>query len=156
MTIPRRKFASISYSVEKITKPIFGKRGFAEAAIVTDWSHIVGPTLASHTIPEKISFPRTSRTDGILKLKIDSSAMALELQHLSTQLIEKINTYFGYGAVSRIQIVQGPVPKREPIDEEPDQTPTDTLKSLNQKLTFVSDPDLRAALASLGGQLHKT
>ena len=104
MAIPRRKFRTISASVEKITKPIFGKRGFGEAAIVTDWPHIVGATMARHTIPEQISFPRSGRTDGTLKLKIDSSALALELQHLTPQLIEKINTYFGYTYIKNIKI----------------------------------------------------
>ena len=153
MTIPRRKFRTISASVEKITKPIFGKRGFGEAAIVTDWPHIVGATLARHTVPEHISFPRSARTDGTLKLKIDSSALALELQHLTPQLIDKINTYFGYGAVGRIQIVQGPVPEQPPPDKGQAPISQDARRKLDQRLAFVSDPDLKAALSALGSQL---
>ena len=153
MTIPRRKFRTISASVEKITKPIFGKRGFGEAAIVTDWPHIVGATLARRTVPEQIAFPRSGRTDGTLKLKIDSSALALELQHLTPQLIDKINTYFGYCAVGRIQIVQGPVPEQQQPDKGPAPIPEDTRRELDQRLAFVSDPDLKAALSALGNQL---
>ena len=155
MAIPRRKFRTISASVEKVTKPIFGKRGFGEAAIVTNWPHIVGATLASHTVPELISFPRSGRTDGTLKLKINSSALALELQHLTPQLIDKINTYFGYGAVGRIQIVQGPVPEQQPPDKGPAPIPEGTRRKLDQRLDFVSDPDLKAALSALGSQLLK-
>ncbi len=155
MTIPRRKFRTISASVEKITKPIFGKRGFGEAAIVTDWPHIVGTTLARHTVPEQISFPRRGRVDGILKLKIDSSALALELQHLTPQLIDKINTYFGYGAVGRIQIVQGPVPEQRSPKNGPALISKDTQREIDQRLVFVSDPDLKAALSALGSRLLK-
>ncbi|MBN07910.1 MAG: hypothetical protein CMM45_08770 [Rhodospirillaceae bacterium] len=155
MTIPRKKLRTISANVEKITKPIFGKRGFGEAAIVTDWPHIVGATLARHTMPELISFPRSGRTDGTLKLKIDSSALALELQHLTPQLIDKINTYFGCGAVSRIQIVQGPVPKQPPPDKGPEPIPEGARRKLDQRLAFVSDPNLKAALSALGTQLLK-
>ena len=155
MTIPRRKFTTISASVEKITKPIFGKRGFQEAAIVTDWPHVVGATLARHTVPEQISFPRSGRTDGTLKLKIGSSALALELQHLTPQLIDKINTYFGYSAVGRIQIVQGTVSEQQPPNKGPVPIPEDTLRKLDQRLAFVSDPDLKAALSALGSQLLK-
>ena len=155
MTIPRRKFRTISASVEKITKPIFGKRGFGEAAIVTDWPHIVGTTLARHTVPEQISFPRRERVDGILKLKIDSSALALELQHLAPQLVDKINTYFGYGAVGRIQIVQGPVPKQEPPKRELATISRDTRREIDQRLALVSDPDLKAALSALSSRLLK-
>ena len=155
MTIPRRKFRTISASVEKITKPIFGKRGFGKAAIVTDWPHIVGATLALHTVPEQISFPRRVRADGMLKLKIDSSALALELQHLTPQLIDKINTYFGYGAVGRIQIVQGPVPEQKPPEKGPPTISEDTRRELDQRLAFVSDPDLKAALSALGSRVLK-
>ena len=155
MTIPRRKFRTISASVEKIIKPIFGKRGFGEAAILTDWPHVVGATLARHTVPEQISFPRSVRADGTLKIKIDSSALALELQHLTPQLIDKINTYFGYGAVGRIQIVQGPVPDQQPPDKGRAPIPEDTQRELDQRLAFVSDPDLKAALSALGSQLLK-
>ena len=101
MTIPRRKFRTISSSVEKITKPIFGKRGFGEATIVNDWAHIVGDTLARHTVPEQISYPSSSRSEGTLKLKIDSSALALELQHLIPQLMDKVNTYLATGPSPR-------------------------------------------------------
>ena len=155
MTIPRRKFRTISASVEKITKPIFGKRGFGAAAIVTDWPHIVGVTLARHTIPEQISFPPSRRTDGMLKLKIDSSALALELQHLTPQLIDRINTYFGYSAVGRIQIVRGLVPEQRAPEKGPRPIPEDTQLDLDQRLAFVSDPELKAALSALGSQLLK-
>ena len=122
---------------------------------MTDWPHIVGATLARRTVPEQIAFPRSGRTDGTLKLKIDSSALALELQHLTPQLIDKINTYFGYGAVSRIQIVQGPVPEQQPPDKGSTPIPEDTRRELDQRLAFVSDPDLKAALSALGSQLLK-
>ena len=106
MTIPRQRFKTIGTSIDKITKPIFGKRGFGQSSVITDWPQIVGATLAQHTVPEKISFPRDERRNATLQLKIDSSALALELQHFSAQLVEKVNTYFGYKAVGKIQIVQ--------------------------------------------------
>ena len=46
------------------------------------------------------------RTDGTLILKVATGALALELSHKEPIIIEKINTYFGYGAVSRIKIMQ--------------------------------------------------
>ncbi len=155
MTIPRRKFRTISSSVEKITKPIFGKRGFGKATIVNDWAHIVGDTLARHTVPEQISYPSSSRSEGTLKLKIDSSALALELQHLIPQLMDKVNTYFGYRAVAKVQIIQGPVPEQKEPEEETAALSEEDSRRLEEKLAFVSDPDLKAALTALGAAVLK-
>jgi len=155
MAIPRRKFRTLSKSVEKITKPIFGKRGFGETAIVTDWPHIVGDTLAKHTVPEQISYAGSARSDGTLKLKIDSSALALELQHLTPQLMEKVNTYFGYRAVAKVQIIQGPVPEQAEPPEPTGKLSDADKQSLDEKLAFVSDPELKAALTALGTEVLK-
>ena len=39
--------------------------------------------------------------------------VALEIQHLSGVIIEKVNRYFGWRAVGRIQIRQAPLMRRE-------------------------------------------
>ena len=154
MTIPRRRFRAIGASIEKIVKPILGHRGFGVATIVNGWADIVGPLLAKHTFPEQISYPRGSRLDGTLNLRIDNSAMALELQHLAPQLQEKINIHFGYRAISRIKILQGPVPElrvKEKVHKR--SLNNDEKEQLGQKLDIVSDPDLKAALSALGSSI---
>ena len=155
MTIPRQRFKTIGTSIDKITKPIFGERGFGQSSVITDWPQIVGATLAQHTVPEKISFPRDERRNATLQLKIDSSALALELQHFSAQLVEKVNTYFGYKAVGKIQIVQGPVPEKPTSELTPLEAPKDTNELLDERLVLISDPELKAALSALASQLSK-
>ena len=148
-----KKLRTISANVEKLQNQ-FSANVASIVAIVTDWPHIVGATLARHTMPELI-LSRSGRTDGTLKLKIDSSAPALELQHLTPQLIDKINTYFGYAAVSRIHIVLRPVPEQQAPDKGPAPIPEGARRKLDQRLAFVSDPDLKAALSALGSQLQE-
>lgn len=104
-TFGTRALASM---LPRVTGPIFKHRGFAEAGILTDWPAIVGPYLAGHTMPEKISFPRGSRSAGTLHV-VSESAFAPELQHVEPQLLERINGYFGYGAVCRLKIQHGRV-----------------------------------------------
>ncbi len=99
----------------RVTAPIFKKRGFAEAGILTDWPAIVGDHLARHTMPEKIAFARGARSAGTLHI-VTESAFAPELQHLEPQVIERINGYFGYGAVARLLIHHGRV-VRAPLDD---------------------------------------
>lgn len=142
---------ALGATVEKLTRPIFGKRGFSEAAIVTDWPAVIGAELARHTRPERIAFTPHHRSEGTLHLRVANSSLALELQHLEPQLIERINRYFGYRAVARVTLTQGPIdtPEEEPVREE---KPLDqvTRKALETKVSVVTDPALREALERLG------
>ncbi len=156
MTIKRFEIRTIGASVAKLTKPIFGKRGFGQGEIVTEWPNIAGKTLASHTLPEKIAYQKNQRHGGTLHLRIDSAGLALELQHLEPQLIERINTHFGYRAVASIKIIQGPIQRKEkPEFRVKKELSTTQSDQLNNRLEVVSDPDVKAALAALGAEIVK-
>lgn len=142
---------ALGKTVEKLIRPIFGKRGFSEAAVVTDWAAVIGAELARHTRPERIAFAPHSRSEGTLHLRVANSSLALELQHLEPQLIERINRYFGYRAVARVAMTQGPV---ETAEEKParDEKPLDpgTRRALESTVSVVTEPRLREALERLG------
>jgi hypothetical protein len=140
---------ALAATVAQITKPVFGRRGFAEGAVLTHWPDIVGPHLAAHTAPERIA--RSKDDAGTLHLRIDSGALALELQHLEPVIVERINGYFGYRAVARLRLIQGPVaappaPKAAP----PPRLDAAQEAALARPLSGVEDSDLRARLESLG------
>ena len=142
---------AIAQMVPKLTQKALGKRGLAEANLVTDWSTIVGAERAKTCQPEKLSFPRGQRHQGTLYLRATSGA-AIEVQHDAPALIERINGYFGYAAVTDIRLVQAPLklgaapapprPKREPSAAE--------RASLDAHLQSVEDPELRVTLNRLG------
>ena len=94
-----RGLLAVGASLPTIAAPALRKRGFAQARLITEWPAIVGDMLARETVPQKLVFPRGSRGDGVLHLRV-SSGFALELQHIAPQLIERINGFFGYGAVA--------------------------------------------------------
>lgn len=146
----RRGPRALAASLPPITAPIFKKRGFAEAGILTDWPAIVGPLLAGRTAPERIAFPRGARHDGTLHIVCDG-AFAPELQHLAPKVIERINGYFGYRAVARLKLIQGPVPKPPARPATPPRAlaPAEE-EALARCLATVADPDLRARLDALG------
>jgi hypothetical protein len=122
--------------------------------MIADWPNITGSVLAQHTFPEKIIYPRNERGNGTLHLRIDSPALALELQHLETQLLDRINTHFGYRAVAYIKIIQGALPEKEPEPKvEKRELTDDETKALNDRLNLVSDPELKEALRALGTEI---
>ena len=151
MTTRGRGPRALAGVLRKVTRPIFGKRGFAGGAVVTEWPTIVGRHLAAHTVPERIAYQGGGRDSGVLHLRVDSGSLATELQHLEPQLLERINGYFGYRSVDRLRIVHGPLPPAE-APPRPAQRALDRTeeKDLADRLAGIKDDDLRTALEALG------
>ncbi len=152
MRQPKSGPRSVAGLVGKITKPAFARRGFGEGALLTEWESIVGSHLAKHTCPERVARDRNAEAGGgVLHLRVDSGALAMEIQHLETQIVERINAYYGYKAVDRLKMIQGPLPKRAE-KEETQLPPLDTQeeKALQDRLSSVGDDDLKEALDRLG------
>lgn len=151
MTIRRWQMRTFSNTLDKLTKPLFGRRGFQDPALINQWETLAGSVLAQHTSPEKITYPDGHRRDGTLHLIIDSSSLAIELQHLEPQLLERVNTFFGYRAVARLKITQGIIKeRRKDAPGGPKPLSEDEKRSLEQRVDSVEDPKLRKALKSLG------
>lgn len=138
--------------VDRLTKSMLGRHGFAHGAIVTKWPEIVGNDMARHTQPEKIVFSRDGVSGGTLHLRCASGALATEIQHLEPQILERINTFFGYKAVVRLKLIQGPLPKPkgEPATKAPRPLSIAEAKNLAGTVANVDDDELRQALERLG------
>jgi hypothetical protein len=139
---------SVALAADRVTRPIFGRHGFAGGALVVDWPAIVGSAVAAHTLPVRIKFPPKERTGGTLEIKVASSAFATELQHLEPLIIERVNGYFGWQAVTRLRLRHGPLPERQKA--RPVQPPPPANAALSERLKDVTDPALKEALESLG------
>ena len=72
---------------------------------------------------------------------------AIEVQHRSDQILERVNTYFGYRAVAELRIVQAPVARKAP--RRPASEPPIDPKVLPASAA-IEDGGLRAALLRLG------
>ena len=141
-----------------ILKSLFKKHGFAQGQILTQWPAIAGEELARFTAPEKIRWPR--RAEGgqggqatvlaTLVLRVEGP-IAIEVQHSTPQLIERINAFFGYPAIGKIQIVQGALPRR-PASKKRRLRPLSSgeERQLRSHLGHVDDAGLRRALERLG------
>jgi hypothetical protein len=143
---------TLGSAVAKIAAPVLGRRGFGEAQVILEWPSVVGQDLARDTMPVKLSFDRgaAERVGGTLHLRAAPGA-ALEVQHLAPLIIERINTFFGYRAVARLAIRQGPLPQPAvPPNREPKPVAEADRAALERRLDEVKDPELRAALARLG------
>jgi hypothetical protein len=133
--------------------PAARRRGLAEAKLLTEWPTIVGPGLAGRCQPIRLG-NGTDRAGGILVLHV-AGAAALELQHSEVQILERINGFFGYPAVSRLRLIQAPPLRRSSRAAPPVARPVSVTAELEVRdaVQVIRDPGLRTALADLGRAL---
>jgi hypothetical protein len=145
----RGRLRAIAAELPRITGAVLGKRGFAEAQLVAQWPAVIGEEIARGVCPEKLRFARGERRDGTLYLRV-APGLGLEIQHREPVLIERINAFFGYRAVARLVLKQGPPPRPTIPPPQPRALARDERMLLERRLDAIEDRELRAALARLG------
>jgi hypothetical protein len=156
---PSRSYAKpLSQIAGKTIADAFARQGFASTGIVTHWAEIVGPEIADHCEPMRMVWPRRVHEDAsepaALVLRVEGP-VALEIQHLSGVIIEKVNRFFGWRAVARIQIRQAPLVRRNKKKPPPPPDPA-VVARLAAGMADIADDGLRNALARLGASVKRT
>ena len=128
-----------------------GGRGASLIRLKADWPAVVGPELARTTRPDALLAGRGARAGKALRLKV-SGATALEVQHRSSQIVERVNAYFGHRVIDDVRIVQGVIPGPPPARRTPRPDPV-VEQAVASRTAAVQDPDLRAALTRLGARI---
>lgn len=136
----------------------FKRQGFASMELVTHWDDIVGPEIAACCEPIKLQWARTKEPEdaepATLVLRVEGPA-ALEVQHLSGVLLERVNRFFGWQAVGRLALRQAPLQRRPKPKPRPAIDP-EAARRIADGLTDIDDADLRAALGRLGAAIKRT
>jgi hypothetical protein len=137
-------------------------QGFASTEIIARWADIAGPEIAAHSEPMKITWPRANTAGDLsddspepatLVLRVEGPA-ALEIQHLSAVILERVNRFFGWQAIGRIALRQAPLRRREPPTPPPPLDPEVTAR-IAASLPAIEDETLRQALARLGAAIKR-
>ena len=128
--------------VPRLTRPAFRRRTPAAAQVLADWAAIVGPAIAAVATPRRL-------VAGTLTIAC-AGPIAMELQHLSGELVARINTHLGTQVVQGLRFVQTlaadvPAPPRR---EAPDPA---IQAQAEAAVRHLPEGELRTALAALGG-----
>lgn len=148
-------FRPLGGSISAILDPLLAKRSHIDAALALSWSNIAGAKLSGRTQPLKVTWSRRASLDdpfepGTLTVACQGAA-ALDLQYQTTELIERINRFFGYAAIGRIKIEQREVDGfRQKKRESAPKLNAEELKSLVESVKEIDDEGLRESLIRLG------
>ena len=82
-------------------KKILKKDGFVYFEIIKNWKNIVGEKMFIDTAPLKI---KKVNNENILSINVNKNIM-IEIEYSRDQIIENINSYLGFNAINKIQII---------------------------------------------------
>ena len=147
----------LSVLLSDVFSDAYAKQGFAARELVTRWAEIAGPDIARHSEPLKIQWPRPvegqPQEPATLVLRVEGP-MALEIQHASDALLQRVNRFFGWSAVGRLALRQAPLSRRD-RSARPQPPDAKAVAKVAETLTAVEDEELRAALARLGASIKR-
>jgi hypothetical protein len=146
----RRGLAPLAALVTRIARPMLRQHGLADTRLVTEWATVAGADLAALSMPERLVRGRDG-AGGTLHVRV-AGAAALDFQYRAALIVERINRFFGYTAVARLRLVQGPLPPR-PETAPPAPLAAEDRAAIDRAVSSVADPDLRDALAGFGRAL---
>ncbi len=135
----------------------YARQGFAARELVVRWAEIAGPEISPHCEPLKIQWPRPvegqPQEPATLVLRVEGP-MALEIQHASDVILQRVNRFFGWNAVGRLALRQAPLSRRQrpTASRAPD---AGSVAQVAETLSAVEDEELRAALARLGASIKR-
>ncbi|MCF3936058.1 DciA family protein [Acuticoccus sp. M5D2P5] len=164
-TIKRNKGARpLAELIGDLVTPACRRRGVANIALMLEPADIFGERFAKAAVIERIVWPKGSRIDSAtgatLIVRADAST-ALALQHLSPQIIERVNILIGWPAIARLRLTQTrgravPPPRHlAPIAPAPPPPDPERAAAIAEGLTDITHQNLKAALSRLGASIER-
>jgi len=159
MSKPARSFPRpLSDLLAPTLSGVLKAQGFASAEILSRWTDIVGAEIAASSEPLKINWPRPTGHDeqpepATLVLRVEGPA-ALEVQHQSALILERVNRFFGWQAIGRIALRQAPLRRRTAPRRRPPPDPA-VAAQIAEALPDIKEDPLREALGRLGAAIKR-
>lgn len=146
--------------VDRCIEPALAAQGFAASDVIIAWPEIVGERLARHTEPLQVIWPKRPRGDrpaadnargqtSTLVVRV-TGAFALELQHMTPVVIERVNTHFGWRCIGQLALRQGPIRRRTPRALPEFRLDPAQEHVVLEAVSGIEDDPLREALLRLG------
>jgi hypothetical protein len=118
-------------------KKILKKDGFVYFEIIKNWKNIVGEKMFKDVSPLKI---KKINNENILTINVNKNIM-IEIEYSRDQIIEKVNSYLGFKAINKIQIISKDssfeIKKKKIILSENTLKKINEIKSKNLKEIFL-------------------
>jgi len=131
-------------------KTILKKGGYNYSSIIKNWSSLVGKKISTVCYPKSIKTGKALK-NGILFLNVSHGDQLL-VEYNKKDIIDKINTFFGYQFVKEIRLVlireKIEMTRRQDLDKN-------QISKYHKKIENIENPQLKEKLESLIGAFGK-
>ena len=163
---PKRTFVpkKIGETLSKVNKNYSSKFGQIEFLILSKWPQIVGSFFSDHSEPDKISRITDDFNEfdepvykNFLHVRV-SPAAAVEFQHYKDIVIEKINSFFGYQAISDLRLQQNLINIKKKnsapklYESEISKEERDLIKN---EINAIHNKELEKSIVNLGASIKR-
>ena len=133
-----------SSSIPKSLKKHLRKGGYNYSNIVDNWTKMVSKKISDACYPIAVKMTKKMR-DGTLVLNV-VHGKEMEVEYRKTEIIDKINSFFGYKCISHIalKVVQDRIVADEKVFPK-----IKNLSKIEEKMKKVSNEELKISLKNL-------
>ena len=130
-----------SSSIPKTLKKHLRKGGYNYSNIVDNWTKMVSKKISNACYPITVKMGKEMR-DGTLVLNV-IHGKEMEIEYEKTEIIDKINSFFGYNCISRVilKIVQDKAIINDKVFPK-----IKNLSKIEEKMSKVNNEELRSSL----------
>ncbi|KQT61305.1 MULTISPECIES: DUF721 domain-containing protein [unclassified Aureimonas] len=149
----RRGARPVGDLVSGLLDPVLARKAGMTTGLIAAWPELVGAKLDGVTRPDKLVWPPKRSEDDPFEpatlVVACEGASVLRLQHGTSELLSRVNGFFGYRAVARIKIVQRAVVVHRPSRKPPTRVLRPEERTDIAAMTAGIENDrLRAALSA--------
>ena len=130
-----------SSSIPKTLKKYLKKGGYNYSNIVDNWTTMVSKKISDSCYPISIKMGKEMK-NGTLILNV-VHGKELEIEYAKSQIIDKINSFFGYDCISQInlKIIEEKIKfKKNKFNK------IKNISKINEKIANVQNPELKKSL----------
>ena len=93
---------SFKDTLPKNIKKVLNKKGYIYSDILNKWNYLVGNDISKISFPKSFR-PKNINSSGTLVIKVQRGN-EIKIEYNKNQIIEKINSYFGYNVINQIKL----------------------------------------------------
>ncbi len=123
-------------------KGILKKNGYNYSEIINKWNFLVGKDISNCSYPKSIKMMQENK-GGILILNVERGN-EINIEYAKNEIINKINSYFGYQLISTIKLQTFNLKNKE---EKKQNILNKSSKKFEKKINEIKNKNLRDSLA---------
>tara|TARA_B100000579_G_C22218528_1_gene570614 strand:+ start:6 stop:491 length:486 start_codon:yes stop_codon:yes gene_type:complete len=134
----------LSSTLPSEIKKILKKNGFNFSSIVDNWTKIVGNEISNKCYPINIKTQANSKDINLILNVLHGKE--IDIEYNKKNIIDKINTYFGYAYIKKIQIK---IINSKYVNSKKNENNKNNKKNFDDDLKKITDINLKNKLEKL-------